>query len=252
MDTAETCTEETAAALCNDYFYGNDAVDIGVESDPCIEQPWLLPNSSRLELDHCCDDPISKACLDQVTEQVSLASNGTLQWSNPAYNFDSIQAATKTMFFMATTEGWVEIMNCGMDVPHRAGLPPIQNAAWALSIYFVVFQVVGASFCMALFTGVLVSYFSSCSGPGTLTTKQKEWVHVKLLVLRVHDITIEAPRDTIRAAAYSLYTWPWWEVVVSGVILLQVGFIAHVRVTANSINEARYYYMACSSAHTVC
>jgi hypothetical protein len=95
-------------------------------------------------------------------------------------------------------------------------------------VYFVAFQMIGAAFSMSLFTGVLVNYFAESSGSGILTRKQQEWVHAKLLVLRAHSVTEQAPESALREAAHKLYTWRFWELVVSIVILIQVSVIVLV------------------------
>lgn len=187
-------------------------------------QSWQrgVANTSRTE-----------ACYVQVKREVFLKSNGTMRWANPPYNFDSIASAVQTMFYMATTEGWVDIMHSGQDVPDRPGLAPLESYNWTYCIYFVAFQMIGAAFSMSLFTGVLVNYFAESSGSGILTRKQQEWVHAKLLVLRAHAVTEQAPESAIRQAAHKLYTWQWWELVVSIVILIQVGVIVLVAYPSN-------------------
>ena len=155
-------------------------------------------------------------------------SRGVLQWNNPPYNFDDIFSAIQTMFYMATTEGWVDIMRAGQDVALRPGLAPVRDVNWTYCVYFVAFQIIGAAFSMSLFTGVLVNYFAESSGSGILTGKQKEWVHAKLLVLRAHSVTEMPPSNAVREAAHSLYTWQMWEWVVSLVIMVQVAVIVAV------------------------
>ena len=259
VEGAENCDETLAMQMCSRYFYGVDSFqdDNGdplmyrdTYIDPCSQEPrpwaqqldesfgaaainasWGSDNAglTRVVLDICCDDPVSKLCLDTVTTQVDQLSNGMLEWANPAYNFDSIQNAVQAMFYMSTTEGWVSIMHAGMDTPIQPGLPPVYQRNWYLSMYFVAFQVIGAGFCMALFTGVLVNYFAESSGSGTLTRKQKEWVNAKLLVLRAHSVNVDEPPAGIKKAAHRLYTWKFFEAISSGFILLQVLVILQVR-----------------------
>ena len=72
----------------------------------------------------------SENCLNQIKAEVDYVSRGVLQWNNPPYNFDDIFSAIQTMFYMATTEGWVDIMRAGQDVPSRPGLAPVQDVNW--------------------------------------------------------------------------------------------------------------------------
>jgi hypothetical protein len=167
----------------------------------------------------------TKSCLIQVEQEVLRVSNGTLEWANPPFNFDNIFSGVQTMFYMATTEGWVDIMRSGQDVVHRPGLAPVEGVSWSYCVYFVAFQIIGAAFSMSLFTGVLVNYFAESSGSGILTKKQREWVHAKLLVLSAHSNTDIPPDSPIQKKAHALYTWRWWEAMSTTVILLQVGVI---------------------------
>eukprot|EP01046_Picozoa_sp_COSAG06_P077611 COSAG06_NODE_25355_length_639_cov_0.777778_1_plen_164_part_01 len=152
------------------------------DQDPCevVERgvvPWVEGRSNgRLNVSACCPgDPKdgfggvgldlsytsrTEACHEQVQREVELVSNGVLHWVNPPYNFDRIDYGVQTMFYMATTEGWVDIMHSGQDTPSRPGLAPVQDYNWFYCIYFVAFQMIGAAFSMSLFTGVLVNYFA--------------------------------------------------------------------------------------------
>ena len=57
-------------------------------------------------------------------------SGGMVSWRNPAFNFDSIGSAIQTMFYMATTEGWVTIMWAGQDVPERGASEAAMDPPW--------------------------------------------------------------------------------------------------------------------------
>ena len=133
------------------------------------------------------------------------------------------------MFYMATTEGWVDIMHAGMDVPARIGLPPARDNNGLNAFYFLAFQMVGAAFSMSLFTGVLVNYFAESSGSGVLTKRQQEWVHAKLLVHSAHSTVEKCPDAGWRLRCWMLYKWNWWETCVSCVILLNVTVIVSER-----------------------
>ena len=65
------------------------------------------------------------------------------EWQNKEANFDSTLQAMLTLFIMMTTEGWVDVMNDGVD---GVGIlkQPKQNANIALVIFFVAFMIVGS------------------------------------------------------------------------------------------------------------
>ena len=65
---------------------------------------------------------------------------------------------------MMSTEGWIDIMNCGIDGinPDENGMPmqPKFNNSPAKVIYFVVFMVFGSQFILNLFVGVIMDNFN--------------------------------------------------------------------------------------------
>ena len=218
---------------------GSDGVELVQKVPNPNYQGWLNESLAplRVNMSACClyteesgpdyyssDRSLaySPECQTHLRQEVYNKSGGMVSWRNPAFNFDSIGSAIKTMFYMATTEGWVTIMWAGQDVPERPGLPPVKDLSYGMWVYFVMFQMIGAAFSMSLFTGVLTNYFAESSGSGILTRRQKEWVHAKLLVLRAHSVPDTAPQTPVRKTAHDLYTWAWWELVVSVVIMIQV------------------------------
>jgi hypothetical protein len=193
-----------------------------------VQKMYMDPDNCGL----CCEGEggehapyKTQECLDDIKDTVSRLSNSTIEWENPPYHFDDIGNAVKTMFYMSTTEGWVNIMNSGIDVPERIGLPPVFNNNKAYATYFLAFQMIGSAFSMSLFTGVLVNYFAESSGSGVLTKKQQEWVHAKLLVHGAHSFKEAVPDVKWRLLCHKLYTWQHWETVVSAVILFNVAII---------------------------
>lgn len=65
-----------------------------------------------------------------------------------------------------------------------------RSAIWI--IFYIVFMMFGFAFFLNLFVGVVVSNFNSeadkIGGNNLLTDKQKEWIDLKLLVLRSQPI----------------------------------------------------------------
>jgi hypothetical protein len=80
-------------------------------------------------------------------------------WENADANFDNVPNAMSTLFQISTTEGWLDIMNMGMDAVN-IDYQPIQdyNMYWAL--FFIFFIILGNFLMLNLFTGVVVSTFN--------------------------------------------------------------------------------------------
>jgi hypothetical protein len=61
---------------------------------------------------------------------------------------------------MTTTEGWVDVMNSGIDSVGIDKEPKYNNNVPAV-IYFAAFMVVGSQFVINLFVGVVIDNFNS-------------------------------------------------------------------------------------------
>ena len=71
---------------------------------------------------------------------------------NSDSNFDNIVRASRTLFEMSTTEGWVGVMNLGID-SRGIHLQPKTNSNRLNSIYFILFIIIGSFFILNLFVG---------------------------------------------------------------------------------------------------
>lgn len=78
---------------------------------------------------------------------------------NADRNFDNILEAVSTLFQMATTEGWIDVMNSGVDSTD-IDLSPIVNFNLYWSLFFILFILFGNFLILNLFVGVVVSTFN--------------------------------------------------------------------------------------------
>jgi len=90
---------------------------------------------------------------------------------------------------MSTGAGWSEMMlRCATatDVDMMPGSRQDPSLFWIF--FFIFFTIVGSFFFLNLFVGVVISTFNSeqdkIGGNNLLTEEQKEWIELKLLVLR--------------------------------------------------------------------
>jgi hypothetical protein len=65
-----------------------------------------------------------------------------------------------SLFIIATTEGWIEMMFMGVDA-RGIDLQPKTNSRIYWQLFYVGFIVVGAFFVMNLFVGVVVDSFNT-------------------------------------------------------------------------------------------
>lgn len=80
-------------------------------------------------------------------------------WINNDYNFDNIFNAFVTLYVLASTEGWIEMMWDGVDSV-GIHLNPIKNNAMIWVIFYIFFIIIGSFFVMNLFAGVVVDSFN--------------------------------------------------------------------------------------------
>lgn len=64
-----------------------------------------------------------------------------------------------TLFEMATLEMWPDVMHMGIDAT-KQDTQPITNYNPSISLYFIVFIVVGSFFVLNLFVGVTINKFN--------------------------------------------------------------------------------------------
>ena len=124
-------------------------------------------------------------CQDEGFESLNMTEcvGSGLTWANPDQHFDTIGDSMEALFVSATLEGWVEIMNHGMDVPDEIGGAPIEGNFWAASVYFVIFTVLASFFIANLFIGVLVNKFQESTGSAVMTDEQQQWAQFQMMML---------------------------------------------------------------------
>ena len=107
-------------------------------------------------------------------------------WLNSTYNFDNIINALVTLFVMSNLS-WADLMMQCATATTIDYLPGSYiNPVWIF--FFILFIIVGGFFFLNLFVGVVISTFNTehdkLGGNDLLTEKQKEWIDLRLLVLR--------------------------------------------------------------------
>jgi len=82
------------------------------------------------------------------------------EWMNQIYNFDDIPNAMVTLFVMATTAGWQDVLiNSITSTELDYVASSYRSPFW--SFFFILFMIVGFFFFLNLFVGVVVSNFQT-------------------------------------------------------------------------------------------
>ncbi|TNV88195.1 hypothetical protein FGO68_gene12429 [Halteria grandinella] len=123
-------------------------------------------------------------------------------WVNRCYTFDNAVEGLVTLFSMSTGDGWAQVVVDTLAASDIDMHPTFgRSAIWI--IFYIVFMMFGFAFFLNLFVGVVVSNFNSeadkIGGNNLLTEKQKEWIDLKLLVLRSQPIQkLKPPPNKLR------------------------------------------------------
>lgn len=67
--------------------------------------------------------------------------------------------AMLSLFIIATTEGWIEIMHNGVDAVDIGKAPIVENAPF-WGVFFMVFILIGSFFILNLLVGVVIDNFN--------------------------------------------------------------------------------------------
>jgi voltage-dependent calcium channel T type alpha-1H len=131
-------------------------------------------------------------------------------WLNRFYTFDDSISALLTLFVAATTAGWADLMmNCATATDLDYSAVPFSEASPVWMFFFIFFVIVGSFFFLNLFVGVVISTFHSehdkIGGNNLLTEKQKEWIDLRLLVLRSEPHRkLKKPKGRCRSFFFSI------------------------------------------------
>jgi len=101
----------------------------------------------------------------------------TRTWIVSDFNFDNLGEALKTMFVVATLDGWETIMWLGVDAADENKSPKYENNL-GNAFFFIIFILAGSFFATSLFVGEIVHAYSKISDEEglMLTEEEKEWV----------------------------------------------------------------------------
>ena len=109
-----------------------------------------------------------------ITEEVPR------EWLRTRYHFDNVGVAMLTLFEVAAGEGWAAIMYTGADTSMDPDVPLERDKNLFLSLYFVVFVIVGGFFAINLFVGMLIEQFGQVKaekdGSAMLSDAQHIWL----------------------------------------------------------------------------
>ena len=128
----------------------------------------------------------------KITDKPTCLANGG-EWMHVNENFDNVLNGMTTLIEMMTTEGWIDVMNNGIDsVDPINGIEqqPIQDNKQGLTLFFVFYMIVGSQFILNLFVGVVMDNFNKLKeqsemGSVFVTEEQRAWIDANKLGLKI-------------------------------------------------------------------
>jgi len=113
-----------------------------------------------------------------LTKQDCLDNGG--EWYIVKENFDNVINGCRTLFEMMTTEGWMDVMNNGIDHEGIDMQPKKDNHKIYIG-FFVLFMIFGSQFILNLFVGVIMDNFNKIKekeemGSLFVTDDQRAWI----------------------------------------------------------------------------
>jgi len=173
-------------------------------------------------------------------------------WLNPRPNFDNFPNSFMAMFHLATTEGWVDLMQrctaaVGVDQHPMQGYAPLRAIAFVLYIFVV------ANILWKLAATVLVANFERAtlreSGVGKLTATQQEWLGtMRALAMVDFRRRMKAPQQPWRRILYQIAVHRFFKVLTTLMVVIYMisGLAKAVAPTDNQVQ------LACCFVEAVC
>ena len=145
--------------------------------------------------------------------------------SNPYYNFDNFPNSLFILFQIVSQEGWVDVMWSAMEAAGR-GFQPQPYASQGNSVFFIVFNLLGAVFVLTLFVSVFMRNITEQTGLAYLTTEQRSWLELRKLLWQISPSKRPSNRPDQRWK-----TWCYriavkkhgrWQRTVTGVLIIHL------------------------------
>uniref|UniRef100_A0A7S1E5W3 Ion transport domain-containing protein n=1 Tax=Hemiselmis andersenii TaxID=464988 RepID=A0A7S1E5W3_HEMAN len=163
-----------------------------------------------------------------IVECVNAGNSGGVgAWTDKPYSFNNYLTGLLTVFEMATTEGWMDVMAAVVDATGN-GVTPIPNHnPWA-SMYCAFHIVVGAFVLLNLIVGSVINNYNRVKalnqGVTPFTTpEQQEWKETQRIIYNLKPITRkQGPKNPLRQYCFQMVQNDRFELVVTGVIVLNV------------------------------
>ncbi|TGZ76287.1 hypothetical protein EX30DRAFT_399378 [Ascodesmis nigricans] len=102
----------------------------------------------------------------------------------PYFNFDDFGTSLFSLFQIVSQEGWTGAMYSAQAIVGK-GLQPEPFASQFNSVFFLLFNLLGAVFVLTLFVSVFMRNYTEQTGVAFLTSDQRSWLELRKLLRQV-------------------------------------------------------------------
>ena len=106
------------------------------------------------------------------------------QVANPYYNFDDFGNSMFILFQIVSQEGWVDVMWSAMSAAGK-NFQPEPFRSQGNSVFFIIFNLLGAVFVLTLFVSVFMRNITEQTGVAFLTAEQRSWLELRKLLRQI-------------------------------------------------------------------
>ncbi|KZT03083.1 uncharacterized protein LAESUDRAFT_660488 [Laetiporus sulphureus 93-53] len=195
----------------------------------------------------CNDTSVSgvSQCLDEYSNTIYGNSFGFLVprvWADPSpsttFSFDTFRASLLILFEIVSLEGWIDVTTVAVSLVGK-GLQPQMNAVQFNSIFFLIYNLLGAVIILTLFVSIIIGNFTSKTGSALLTQAQREWIDLQKLIKRQRPAKRPKSRPTwaLRAWCFdrAVHKHGWWHRMMT--VLFTIHVIALMTQTLDTIYD---------------
>ncbi|KAH9916480.1 Ion transport protein-domain-containing protein [Fomitopsis serialis] len=182
----------------------------------------------------CNDTNVSNVgqCVDEYSNTIYGDSFGFLVprvWADPSpsttFSFDNFRASLLILFEIVSLEGWIDVTTVAVSLIGQ-GEQPQTNARQFNSIFFLIYNLLGAVIILTLFVSIIIGNFTSKTGSAYLTQPQREWIDLQKLIKRQRPSKRPKRRPSWRIRAWcfdrAVHKHGWWHRMMTVVFTIHV------------------------------
>ncbi|KAF2154780.1 calcium channel-like protein subunit Cch1 [Myriangium duriaei CBS 260.36] len=137
-----------------------------------------------------CND--NQSGIYNLTDCVNEYMSSPYEWnvlaprapSNSYYSFDNFGDSLFILFQIVSQEGWIDVMWSSQGIT-GVFTQPSYFASQGNTVFFVVFNLLGAVFVLTLFVSVFMRNYTEQTGVAFLTTDQRSWLELRKLLRQI-------------------------------------------------------------------